>query len=209
MTRSGVRGAFGMVFWLAAVLALSATAKAQPIEASGVRFDAEHTVANTKLVLNGAGTRYRAVFKVYAAGLYLPKKVNSTDAVLNLPGPKRLHIVMLRDIDANDLGRLFTRGMQENASKEDFSKSIPGTLRIAEIFSTKRKLVGGENFSIEWVPGVGTVSYLNGKQQGEPVKEPEFFHTLMRIWLGNVPADAQLKDALLGKPTLSREVVVN
>ena len=79
----------------------------------------------------------------------------------------------------------------------------------AEIFSTKRKLVAGENFSIEWVPGVGTVSYLNGKQQGEPVKEPEFFHTLMRIWLGNVPADALLKDALLGKPTVSREVVVN
>jgi len=198
-----------MAFWLSLLLSVCPAAQAQPIEASGVRFDAEHVVANTKLVLNGAGTRYRAVFKVYAAGLYLPKKVATTDAVLTQPGPKRLHIVMLRDIDANDLGRLFTRGMQENASKEDFSKSIPGTLRIAEIFSTKRKLVAGENFSIEWVPGVGTVSYLNGKQQGEPVKEPEFFHTLMRIWLGNVPADAQLKDALLGKAVAPRETIVN
>jgi len=198
-----------MAFWLSLLLSVCPAAQAQPIEASGVRFDAEHVVANTKLVLNGAGTRYRAVFKVYAAGLYLPKKVATADAVLTQPGPKRLHIVMLRDIDANDLGRLFTRGMQENASKEDFSKSIPGTLRIAEIFSTKRKLVAGENFSIEWVPGVGTVSYLNGKQQGEPVKEPEFFHTLMRIWLGNVPADAQLKDALLGKAVAPRETIVN
>jgi len=206
---SGLRQALGAAFWLALSLVVGSAANAQPIEASGVRFDAEHVVANTKLVLNGAGTRYRAVFKVYSAGLYLPKKVNTTDAVLSQPGPKRLHIVMLRDIDANDLGRLFTRGMQENASKEDFSKSIPGTLRIAEIFSTKRKLVAGENFSIEWVPGVGTVSYLNGKQQGEPVKEPEFFHTLMRIWLGNVPADAQLKDALLGKAVAPRETIVN
>lgn len=208
-TQSGVSRALGMAFWLSLLLSVCPAAQAQPIEASGVRFDAEHVVANTKLVLNGAGTRYRAVFKVYAAGLYLPKKVATTDAVLTQPGPKRLHIVMLRDIDANDLGRLFTRGMQENASKEDFSKSIPGTLRIAEIFSTKRKLVAGENFSIEWVPGVGTVSYLNGKQQGEPVKEPEFFHTLMRIWLGNVPADAQLKDALLGKAVAPRETIVN
>ena len=34
----------------------------------------------------------------------------------------------------------------------------------------------------------------------EPFPEPEFFQTLMRIWLGHKPADWQLKDALLGKP---------
>jgi hypothetical protein len=43
---------------------------------------------------------------------------------------------------------------------------------------------------------------LNGKVQGAPIKEPEFFGALMRIWLGKSPADDQLKDALLG---ISRE----
>ena len=33
----------------------------------------------------------------------------------------------------------------------------------------------------------------------EPFREPEFFQTLMRIWLGSKPADWQLKEALLGK----------
>ena len=30
-------------------------------------------------------------------------------------------------------------------------------------------------------------------------KQPEFFTALMKIWLGKSPADAQLKNALLGK----------
>jgi hypothetical protein len=37
-----------------------------------------------------------------------------------------------------------------------------------------------------------------GKVQGEPFKEPEFFKAMMSIWLGPVPADHTLKDALLG-----------
>ena len=41
--------------------------------------------------------------------------------------------------------------------------------------------------------------FVNGKLQGEPIKEPEFFSALMKIWLGKSPADQQLKDALLGK----------
>jgi hypothetical protein len=108
---------------------------------------------------------------------------------------------MLRDIDANELGRLFTRGMEDNASKADFSKSIPGTIRMADIFSSRRKLVAGDNFSVDWVPGVGTSVLVNGEPQGEPIKEPEFFNALLNIWLGPRPADSHLKDALLGKET--------
>ena len=40
---------------------------------------------------------------------------------------------------------------------------------------------------------------LNGEPQSEPIKEPEFFRSMMRIWLGDKPADHLLKDALLGQ----------
>ena len=39
---------------------------------------------------------------------------------------------------------------------------------------------------------------VNGKPAAEPIKEPEFYSAMMKIWLGKSPADAQLKDALLG-----------
>ena len=174
-------------------------ARAQTTEVGGVKYEASEQLANTRLVLNGAGVRYKAIFKVYAAGLYLGAKAGTPEEVLAAPGPKRLHIVMLRDIDANELGKLFTRGMQDNAPREEFSKSIPGTMRMSDVFSTKKKLAAGEYFYIDWVPGAGTMVVINGKAAGEPIKEPEFFSALMKIWLCKSPADAQLKNALLGK----------
>jgi len=37
------------------------------------------------------------------------------------------------------------------------------------------------------------------RHEGAPIKEPEFYAALMKIWLGNSPADPLLKDALLGR----------
>ena len=184
-------------------------AQAQAVELAGVKYEPSLQIGNSKVQLNGAGIRYKAVFKVYTAGLYLAAKASTPEAVLAAPGAKRMHIVMLRDIDGNELGKLFTRGMQDNASKEDFSKSIAGTIRMSEIFSLRKKLTAGENFSVDWVPGTGTVVMLNGKPAGEPIKEPEFFSSMMKIWLGQSPADAQLKDALLGKAPPARDPFAN
>lgn len=186
--------------WLLGVCCWPWLATAQTVEVAGVKYAPTAQVGGQNLQLNGAGVRYKFVVKVYTAGLYLTAKAASPEAVLAAPGSKRLHVVMLRDIDANELGRLFTRGMQDNAPKEEFSKSIPGTIRMAEIFSSRKRLLVGDNFSVDWVPGVGTTVLVNGKAQGEPVKEPEFFAALAKIWLGSKPADDGLKSALLGRP---------
>lgn len=169
------------------------------VDVGGVRYPATQALAGNTLQLNGAGVRYKFVIKVYTAGLYLGNKAGTPDAVLAATGPKRMFVVMLRDIDANELGRLFTRGMQDNAPRDEFSKSIPGTLRLADIFSARKKLLAGDSFFVDWVPGLGTTVSVNGKAQGEAIKEPEFFNALLRIWLGTNPADAALKDALLGQ----------
>lgn len=183
---------------LAAVV--SAPAWAQSVDVAGVKYEPQAEVGGQKLQLNGAGIRFKAVFKVYTAGLYLTSKAGTPEAVLANPGPKRLHIQMLRDIDGAELGKLFTKGMEENSTREEFGRSISGVLRIAEIFASKRKLASGENFSVDWLPGTGAVVSINGSRvPGEPIKEPEFFNVLLKIWLGKSPADAQLKDALLGQ----------
>lgn len=193
------------LFLAAAIAATTVTAQAQQaIELDGQRYEPTLNVGGQRLALNGAGTRIKAVFKVYTAGLYLQAKAVTPEAVLAAPGPKRLHIVMLRDIDGNELGKLFTRGMEDNAPRADFAKSIPGMLRMGELFARKKRLAKGENFSVDWVPGRGTSILINGQVQGEPIQEPEFFTSLMSIWLGNKPADGALKDALLGKPPETR-----
>lgn len=183
--------------WLC-LAAFAHHATAQTVEVSGVKFNHGVALAGSALQLNGAGTRYKTIIKVYAAALYLPAKAASPEGVLSAPGPKRMQVVMLRDIDANELGKLFTRGMEDNSSREEFGKTIAGTLRLADMFAARKKLVAGDQFTIDYLPGRGTVIGINGQPQGEPIKEPEFFNALMRIWLGKSPADALLKNALLG-----------
>ena len=188
-------------FFIAALLALLLQplgALAQTIEVAGVKYEPSADVGGAKLQLNGAGIRYKAVFKVYTAGLYLSTKANTPDAVMAATGPKRLHVQMLREIDGNELGKLFTKGMEQNASRDEFMKSINGVIRMGEVFSSRKSLASGENFWVDYIPGTGSTVWLNGKQMGEPIKEPEFFSALLRIWLGKSPADEQLKDALLG-----------
>lgn len=184
---------------VAAVFSWPLAGLAQTVDVAGVKFASTLQVGNAKLQLNGAGVRHKVVFKVYAAALYLTEKASTPEAVLAAPGPRRLQIVMLRDIDGNELGKLFTKGMEENAPREEFSKSISGILRMSDVFSTRKRLLAGESFALEWLPGSGTVISVNGKPEGAPVKEPEFFSALMKIWLGKSPADPQLKEALLGK----------
>lgn len=183
---------------LAAGFATSLSVAAATIEVAGVKLEDRVTVAGKPLVLNGAGVRYKAVFKVYAAGFYIEKPANAPDALLDQPGPKRMTITMLRDIDSAELGKLFSRGMEDNMEKGSFAKLVPGVMRMSQVFSHHKVLKSGENFVLDWIPGTGTVLTIKGQVEGEPFKEPEFFEALMRIWLGPKPADWQLKDALLG-----------
>jgi hypothetical protein len=185
---------------LAALAAVAASAAMAQVELSGVKFDENADQKGAKMQLNGAGIRYKAVFKVYAAGLYLSRKAATTEQVLAAPGPKRMTITMLRDIDSSELGKLFSRGIEDNMDKASFSRLVPGVMRMSQIFSDNKKLNAGDNFAIDWVPGTGTVITLKGVQQGEAFREPEFYNALLRIWLGPNPADWKLKEALLGKP---------
>ncbi len=67
--------------------------------------------------------RYKAVFKVYTAGLYLEKKASTPQESASQSGPKRLSITMLREIDSTELGKLFSRGMEDNMDRAAFSSA--------------------------------------------------------------------------------------
>jgi hypothetical protein len=169
------------------------------VTVGGVKYDDAAQVRGSRLQLNGAGLRYVGPFKVYAAGLYLGRRAGTPEEALALPGAKRISVTMLREIDAGELGKLFTRSVQDNLEKGSFSRLIPGLLRMSQIFSDHKKLLAGDTFTLDWVPGSGTVISVRGVAQGEPFREPEFYAALMRIWLGPVPADWKLKESLLGK----------
>ncbi len=176
-----------------------ATASLAATELHGVKIEDTITVAGTKLQLNGAGTRYKGPFKVYVGDLYTTKKVGSLEELIAAPGPKRLTMVFLREIEAGPFGKLLTRGVEDNTPRGEMSKLVPGLIRMGDIFTVNKVLVPGDVITLDWIPGTGMVITAKGKVQGEPFKEPEFFKAIMSIWFGPVPADFKLKDAMLGK----------
>ncbi len=163
-----------------------------------VGFPAQIEVANTNLNLNGKGTRYKAVFKVYDMGMYTSTKVSTVEQALSSPGPKRLQFTALRELPGTDLGLLFLRGMKENSPPELNLKHTASANRLVEIFSGRAKMMPGESFAMEFIPGKGVTFFIMDKAQGAPLGDAEFFGMVLRIWLGPVPADYMLKDALLG-----------
>ena len=182
---------------LAAVLVLCAHAATQAATSSV--FAPTQQVQGTTLSVNGSGTRYKVIFKLYDMALYTPSQVKTPEALLALPGPKRLSFVALRDLPGTDLGLAFIKGLSSNTASELVQKHAASSTRLIEIFSGRAKLAAGETFAMEYVPGQGTIFFIQDQPQGAPVGDAEFFNMVLKIWVGKVPADEKLKDALLGQ----------
>ena len=184
-------------FWAcAAALIFSASVMAAP-DLAGVKVEDSAMVGDTKLQLNGAGIRVK-FFKIYVGELFTTQKVSSLDELIAAPGPKRLKMTFLREIDAASFGKLLTRGVEDNVPRNQMSKLVPGLMRMSDIFTQNKTNGPGDVITMDWIPGTGLVVTARGKQQGEPFADPEFFKGMMSIWFGPAPGDWKLKDAMLG-----------
>ncbi|MEK8048757.1 chalcone isomerase family protein [Ideonella sp. DXS22W] len=198
MRPAHARGRQAGLMMLPLAVALALLPAQALLAAPATRFEPGATLQGQALLLNGAGTRYKAVFRVYDMGLYTTRKVASPAELLALPGPKRLQFVAQRELPGTDLGRLFVKGLTDNARPDEMNRHLPSMTRFIEIFSGRSKLMPGDSFAMDFVPGKGTQFFIAGQPQGAPVGDDEFFHMVLRIWFGERPADHLLRDALLG-----------
>ncbi len=172
---------------------------ARAVEVGGAKLPDTATVAGQALVLNGAGVRTRVFFKVYAMGLYLPKKVASTEEVLASPGARRVTLHLLRKLTGDDFAKAFTEGLNANTSDAERQQLQAQIQAFVGTFARQGELKEGDLIHMDWVPGTGLVAALNGQPVGAPIAEPAFYNAVLRIWIGDKPADADLKPRLLGK----------
>jgi len=181
---------------LALAIALPAAAA---IDVNGVKFDDTNNVAGKDLKLNGAGMRTKLIIKVYAAGLYLPEKSKNVAEILKMDGPRRVTLVMARDVSSEDLGKAFMDGINENLDKAEKAKFVTQINKFGEMFASVDQIKKGDVLHMDWIPGTGTVCELNGKKIGGTAIDLGFYNAVLRIWLGDKPADSSLKPALLGE----------
>ena len=170
---------------------------ASAAEVAGIKFADTVKVAGKELQLNGLGVRTKFIVKVYAAGLYLQDKKSTVEEVLAAEGPRRIQLVMMRDITSDDFGNSFMSGINNNLDSKDKTKIVTQISKFGEMFAGIESLKKGDVLDLDWVPGTGTVCLLNGKRVGEVTPDIAFYNAITKIWLGNKPADASLKPKLL------------
>jgi len=174
-------------------------APALAAEVAGVKVDERIKLESGELMLNGAGLRTKAFFKVYVAGLYLTEKRASTAEVLALPGAKRVSMRLMRDLSAKQLTDALDEGIRDNtpaAEQESLKPRVAELVAIMNAFGSGKE---GDVIALDWLPGSGTRVLLNGETKGTPIAGEDFYRALLRIWLGDDPVSGSLKKALLGQ----------
>lgn len=188
-------------FAVAVLIAFGSVSPAPAADVAGVRFDDVVKVSSTELALNGVGVATKSTFKTYAAALYLSSPKRTTAEVLAAGGPLRLRLVMVRDIPGESFASEVVDGLSRNADKATRTATFTQVAVLGKALASQTTYKKGDSVTIDWVPGAGTSVVVNGRSIAEPLPDKVFFNALLRVWLGDRPANATLKAALLGPKT--------
>lgn len=182
-------------FFLLSGLSLAASAA----EFEGVKLADSARVgeAGPDLVLNGAGLRTRVFFRVYVGALYLTKKTAAASAIISDAGAKRVALHMLRELSSDQFVSALEDGLKNNHPAEQLAKLDAPTKQLRAIFDTVKTAKIGDVIFIDYLPGTGTRITVNGAVRGT-IPGEDFNRALLRIWLGDSPADSELKKGMLG-----------
>lgn len=183
---------------VATLVALSANL-AHAVEVAGVKFDDKTRLGSSEVLVNGAGLRKKAFFKIYAMALYLPERHDEADAVLAARGARRIAITLLRDLSAQQFVDALREGLAENHGKTEMAALKERVQQFSDAMLSIGEAKTGTAILIDWLPESGTRLTVNGQNRGHDIAGEDFFKALLKIWLGNKPVQDDLKQALLGK----------
>lgn len=169
----------------------------QALQVEGHVYDDTVLVAEQPLRLNGAGVRSQLWFKAFTAGLYLPQPATEARSVLAQPGSKRLRLRMLVEVPAQEFAKALQRGVEKNHSPAERAPMAERLSQLARAVQSLDTLHNGDTVDLDFQPEVGLVLSLNGRQRGEPVPGDDVYRALLRIFIGDRPAQPALKNALL------------
>ncbi len=178
------------------LLLLLAAGPAAALTVKGVDLRDEVVVSGRKLILNGAGVRKKFFFSIYACGLYLPHPASDPVKIMQLNAPKQIIMVMIHSkVSQEKIVKAWNNGFFKN-SQEKLDQLKERIAAFNAIFA--RDLVAGDRIEMTYLPDRGTIVKFN-RELHDPIPGKDFYDALLAIWLGDNPADSNLKDALLGK----------
>jgi hypothetical protein len=176
-----------------AVLALGAGGHA--LEIKGVQLPDRLQAGDSELVLNGGGVRSRYMMDLYVAGLYLPARDADGARIVAADEPMAIRLQIISSLITSDRMEEATREGFENATGGNTAPIRDEIEQFIEVFRTEIKV--GDVYDLVYVPGTGVEVFKNGNREsvtpGLALKR-----ALFGIWLGEKPAQKNLKNGLLG-----------
>jgi long-chain acyl-CoA synthetase len=180
---------------LIVVLGLCFAAPALAAEVGGVKLADKVAVSGQDLVLNGAGIRTKAIFKVYVGSLYLPAKAGDLAGVL-AKAPRRVQMNLLRNLSADDLVNALVDGLKEANTAEEVAAVKVQMDQMVAIMKAFGEVKEGNVVTLDFVEGATAIGF-NGAAKGA-IPGEAFNKALTKVWLGDKPVQADLKKAMLG-----------
>ena len=176
----------------ALLVALTISRPGMAAEIEGVRFADRVRSGDVTLRLSCTGLlRYKIFIKAYVAALYVGDGVAADDVMADVP--KRLELSYFWSIGAADFRKVGDEILKRNVDERTFATLQP---RLERINAWYRDVKPGDRYSLTYLPETGTQLALNDTQLGV-VAGPDFAKAYFRIWLGDQPIDANLRDQLL------------
>ena len=152
-------------------------------------------VSQQPLMLNGAGIRSKFIFSIYIGALYLPSKQTTVTAILQHNTPRRVMMYCLyHEIDKAKLVDAWNEGFSDNSDKQTLKQLHDRLTEFNRLFPPLHK---GDTVYLDYAPDKGTTLTFNGKVLGN-IPGEDFNIALLKVWLGDDPADSSLKAAMLG-----------
>ena len=162
---------------------------------AGIKLADSYQVGQQSLLLNGAGIRSKLFVKVYVGALYVGKTSNSPAAILAAPGAKSMQMTMLyKEVEARKITQGWDDGFEANLTDAELKALEDRLKKFNALFPTLHK---GDTVRMDYSPDTGTRLSINDKQLGR-IEGTDFFDALLKVWIGEHPADKNLKTGLLG-----------
>jgi long-chain acyl-CoA synthetase len=158
----------------------------------GVSVSESLTIEGQNLVLHGAGLRSKLFVKVYVGGLYLQDlKIKPSD-ILESQFPKAIKLHFKRDVDNGKIREAWNEGFSNNCAHncDAYKKDLE---KINNVMSDMKDK---ETMTFYFSPEKVSV-YKNDIKKID-VLSKGLSREILAIFLGNKPADKDLKKGMLG-----------
>jgi len=150
---------------------------------------------DTKLTLNGHGSRVKMFMKVYENSLYLPSSSSNAEEIINKDEAMAIRIDVTSSLVTTDAMK---KALIEGLEKSTGNNTGSIMKEIDQLTSTFNSDVStGDFYEFIFLPAIGT-NVLKNSVYIDTIPGIEFKKAFFGIWLSDNPIQKNLKNAMLG-----------